>query len=371
MNCSRRQFLATCGHSALLLSAGPLLASCAAPSTSSMRGLSDTTLSDPLAARILGYASLASSGHNSQPWEVTLLAPNHWRIGIPSERRLLAVDPLGRETLISLGAFLENLAQAAAVEGLYAEVDVISDEPQSRDMIDLRLTPGMANSPAWLKRMQQRRVVKKGQLPKKLNSDDIRWLESIQPGRLLYLPRESAEGRRIENGAVETMATQCQREEVMREFAQWMRFGKASIQAQRDGLSTAGMEIEGLVGWFVNHFYEATDVLKPSFRQQTVDITAELASEGSGWLILSNNGNTPVALIETGRLYQRLFLQLREHNIACHPMSQMLEEPAGQNELASLLGRENRAQMLLRIGYVDKYPDPVSLRRPPSWFVIG
>jgi len=172
MNSSRRQFLVSCGRSAAILSAGPLLASCAAQAAASVRGFSETRLSDPLAARILAYASLASSGHNSQPWEVTLLESHHWRIGIPPERRLPAVDPLGRETLISLGAFLENLAQAAAVEGLHAEVKILSDESQCRDMVEVRLTAGASNSPVWLKRMQQRRVVKKGQLATKLRDDD-------------------------------------------------------------------------------------------------------------------------------------------------------------------------------------------------------
>ena len=371
MNSSRRQFLVSCGRSAAILSAGPLLASCAVQAAASVRGFSETRLSDPLAARILAYASLASSGHNSQPWEVTLLESHHWRIGIPPERRLPAVDPLGRETLISLGAFLENLAQAAAVEGLHAEVKILSDESQCRDMVEVRLTAGASNSPVWLKRMQQRRVVKKGQLATKLRDDDTRWLQSIYPEQLLYFPRGSAEAGRIAQGAVEAMAMQCQRDEVMHEFARWMRFGNAEIEAQRDGLTTAGMEIEGLAGWFLNHFYTPSDVLKPSFRQQTVDLTAELANAGAGWLVLANNGQTPGALIETGRQYQRLFLQLRERNIACHPMSQLLEEAAGQRELAGLLGRETHAQMLLRIGYVDRYPGPVSPRRPVDWFVKG
>jgi hypothetical protein len=28
-------------------------------------------------------------------------------------------------------------------------------------------------------------------------------------------------------------------------------------------------------------------------------------------------------------------------------------------------------QFVLRVGYIDKYPEPTTLRRPVSWFVKG
>ncbi len=368
MTCSRRQFLSACCSSALVLGASPLLVSCSAgrPAPRSPPPLDRL---DPATARILWYAALAPSGHNSQPWEVTLISPTHWRIGIPPERRLPAVDPHGRETLISLGAFVENLAQAAATQGLAAEVQVMRDDPLCRDIIDLHLVSGPVALPDCLERMQRRRVVKKGHRPQRLSAGDTLWLEKLWPGQLYYLARGSAEASRLSEGTVTSMAEQCQREEAMREFAQWVRFGRESRDTHRDGLTTAGMEIDGIAGWFVDHLYRAEDVLKPSFLKQTMDVTARLAGEGAGWLVLCSPGTTPAELIGAGREFQRMFLSLRERNIACHPMSQMFEEKAGRDELSALFGAGQIPQMLLRVGYRDSYPDPVSLRRPPHWFV--
>ena len=51
---------------------------------------------------ILFLASLAPSGHNTQPWLVQYLAPFHWIIGNDKSKWLPAVDPTQRETILSL-----------------------------------------------------------------------------------------------------------------------------------------------------------------------------------------------------------------------------------------------------------------------------
>ena len=51
---------------------------------------------------ILYLASLAPSGHNTQPWFVRYLAPYHWIVGNDRSKWLPAVDPTQRETMLSL-----------------------------------------------------------------------------------------------------------------------------------------------------------------------------------------------------------------------------------------------------------------------------
>ncbi len=67
--------------------------------------------------QILFLAGLAPSGHNTQPWFIQYLAPYHWIIGNDSGRWLPAVDPDQRETMLSIGAFLQNLEYAAQASG--------------------------------------------------------------------------------------------------------------------------------------------------------------------------------------------------------------------------------------------------------------
>lgn len=67
---------------------------------------------------ILYLASLAPSGHNTQPWFVQYLEPYHWIIGNDKTKWLPAVDPTQRGTLLSIGAFLQNLEKDEAVATL-------------------------------------------------------------------------------------------------------------------------------------------------------------------------------------------------------------------------------------------------------------
>ena len=74
-------------------------------------------------------------------------------------------------------------------------------------------------------------------------------------------------------------------------------------------------------------------------------------------------------LLETGRRFERTALLARERNIALHPMTQVLEEEKGRREIAANHGTDVVPQFVLRAGYLDPFPKPVSLRRPVASFV--
>ncbi|MCO5948624.1 nitroreductase family protein [Mucilaginibacter flavidus] len=68
--------------------------------------------------QILYLASMAPSGHNTQPWFIKYIAPYSCIIGNDKKRWLRGVDPTQRETILSIGAFLQNLEYAANNLGL-------------------------------------------------------------------------------------------------------------------------------------------------------------------------------------------------------------------------------------------------------------
>ncbi len=70
---------------------------------------------------LIRYATLAASGHNTQPWRF-VIGDNTLEIHPDYTRRLPAVDPQNRELWISLGCALENLLIAARAVGYAPEV---------------------------------------------------------------------------------------------------------------------------------------------------------------------------------------------------------------------------------------------------------
>ncbi|HQO04161.1 MAG TPA: nitroreductase, partial [Spirochaetota bacterium] len=88
----------------------------------------------PEKAEILRFASLAPSGHNSQPWVVKVISPEEWTLCADQSRRLPAVDPDNRELLLSMGAFLENLSLAAGSLGYAADIRITARTPQDTEI---------------------------------------------------------------------------------------------------------------------------------------------------------------------------------------------------------------------------------------------
>jgi hypothetical protein len=119
----------------------------------------------------------------------------------------------------------------------------------------------------------------------------------------------------------------------------------------------------------VRKWYGPKDVLKKGFRRRGIEATAKIVREGAGWAIVTSPGEKVSDLIETGRNFEKMFLLARDLKIAVHPMTQMLEEEKWRSEIVKQHGPKMIPQFVLRIGYLDKYPEPVSLRRPVSWFL--
>ncbi|UCF89926.1 MAG: hypothetical protein JSW39_16675 [Desulfobacterales bacterium] len=373
MNLCRREFLKTgLAAGSLLTGAGALMTSCSGITRAKLTSVnaSDEPIAD-LDKRhiaILNYASLAPSGHNSQPWIVKIVEKNKWIIGADPDRRLPAVDPNNRELMLSLGAFAENLFLAAGTFGLKAEMQIIAKTSFDQEIIEVTLKESKSESYP-LKRITQRMTAKHGYLANEIKKEDMTALSGHLKGRLFYFPRGTEHAQCIEEGAVENFRIQANRGDALQELAKWLRLGNEDAKRHRDGLTTEGMEIRGFSGWFVRNFFKPEDFMKPRFRRQGIYLTEKLAQQGGGWFIVNSEGNTVADWIDTGRRFERLALMARERNIAIHPMTQHLEEKAGQKQIADNHDANIMPQFVLRVGYLSKYPDPVSLRRPVSWFV--
>ena len=373
MKINRRSFLKrTLAAGSMAVGTGSLVSAC---SGFRRTDLPDQDLLKPISAQldqvggaILYYASLAPSGHNAQPWFVRVVKKDEWIIGLDPQRRLPEVDPDNREALLSLGAFAENLSLAAFTYGYKAEMEIIARNPFEQDIIKVALiNTGSIDYP--LERLKRRMTVKQGYLPDEIKKEDIRALSEPLKGRLFYFPKGTEHAKCTEEGAIENFRIQVNRDNAQQELVRWVRLSNKDAERYRDGLTVEGMEIRGFKGWFVRNFINPQDFMKPSFRKQSIDLTAKLARQGGGWLVITSEGQTVVDLVDSGRRFERMALMARERKLAIQPMTQYLEEKEGLQQIAANHAAGVVPQFLLRVGYLKNYPNPVSLRRPVDWFV--
>jgi hypothetical protein len=162
---------------------------------------------------------------------------------------------------------------------------------------------------------------------------------------------------------------QTDRDEAQQELVKWLRLSHEASEKHRDGLTTEGMEIRGLKGRYVRTLTSPEDFMKESMRKRSVEEAAKLVGQGGGWFVITSTRQSVADLIEAGRGFERMALMARERGVAVHPMTQILEEEIGRREIASNHDAGMLPQFVLRVGYLDKYPDPVSPRRPVRWFL--
>jgi hypothetical protein len=328
----------------------------------------DKTLK-PDEKEILFLASLAPSGHNTQPWFVQYLEPYHWIIGNDKSKWLPAVDPTQRETILSIGAFIQNLEYAAGAFGYGCNWNLLAKTNQDEQVMEVKLIKKESRNDFDIAKIKNRRTVRSNFLSDALKKEDLTYLINSEPEFIHYLPTTSKESQFINEQTIEANRLQAYRNPAQQELADWIRFSSKDADRYRDGLTTAGMEIEGIPGWIVRNFYDKNNVMKSDFREQGIEQIKKEVSASAGWILITSKDNSVATLLETGRRMQRLFLKVREKSIAIHPMTQILEEASTRQTLNPSIGIGENVQFILRTGYLKDYPQPVSLRRPVDWFI--
>jgi hypothetical protein len=324
---------------------------------------------NPDEKEILFLASLAPSGHNTQPWFVQYLEPYHWIIGNDKSKWLPAVDPTQRETILSIGAFIQNLEYAAGSFGYVCHWNLLATTNQDEQIMEVKLIEEASKNDFDIAKIKNRRTVRSDFLSDVLKKEDLEYIVDSESEYIHYLPTTSKESQFINEQTIEANRIQSDRNPAQQELANWIRFSTKDADKYRDGLTTASMEIEGFSGWVVRNFYSKDNVMTKDFRETGLDKVKKEVSASAGWILITSKDNSVATLLETGRRMQRLFLKVREKSIAIHPMTQILEESSTREQLNQSIGSDENIQFILRTGYLKNYPPSVSLRRPVDWFM--
>lgn len=311
---------------------------------------------------MLYLATLAPSGHNTQPWTVRVQETGRWIIGSDQSRWLPAVDPANRELLLSIGTFLENLTLAAGIYGYRTEMEVIARDSHNANLVEVHFTPGVLQE-TLRDKMLTRRTLRSAQLKHELKRADVDYLLNKED-QIRFYPLTSEQGRYLSEGTLAANQAQAFRELAQLELANWIRWSNAQAKKYRNGLTPESMELSGIARWYTKYFFNQQSVLEKSFREETIKkIEAQVESCG-GWLVVTSPSQSIADIIHAGRVLERAWLKARDKNIAFHPMTQMLEESPWKDTMRQELGLREQIQFIIRVGYVEEYLPPASLRMP-------
>ena len=230
---------------------------------------------------ILFLASLAPSGYNTQPWFVRYLEPYHWIIGNDKSKWLPAVDPTQRETMLSIGAFLQNLECAAGSSSYACDWKLLATNNQDDLVMEVKLSKKASPNNFDITKIINRRTVRSDFLSDLLKQEDIKYLVDSESEFIHYLPNTSKESKFIDEQTIAVNRLQSYRDLAQQELANWIRFSSQDADKYRDGLTTAGMEISGIPGWVVRNYYDKDNVMTKDFRERGIDNIQKEVSESA------------------------------------------------------------------------------------------
>lgn len=369
---SRRMFLTNSAAALAMVGVASALPSCASVVRADLDALApEHALRDRIGGvglEMLELASLAPSSHNVQPWHVRCLESRRWELSLDPRRFLPATDPTRREMWLSVGAFVENLHVAAANRGLRMHVQ--ADGGMLDGVLRIEFAEGGAPSEFEDALLRKRRTVRKNLLTRPLAPHHIDQLGK-DCGDVRYHAPDGEESRIIAQTVRESTRRQNDRKDAREELSEWIHWSNKDARLRRDGLTPATMDITGVPGMIVRMFYSKEHVLDNAFAEKGNAIAGEQSMTHGGWMTISGGSDSTVAdCVDAGRRFERLCLRACALGIAVHPMSQPLQEAPWSSTLPDTL-RRGHIHFLLRVGYLEHYPEAVSLRRPVSDFAAA
>jgi hypothetical protein len=316
----------------------------------------------PELAEMVRYATLAPSGHNTQPWQFRR-ARGRVEILPDVARRTLIVDPDDHHLFVSLGAAAETLALAFAASGRAGEIGfdpagsgAAVFSPGSRTGTDRALFDAVPKRQSTRNEYDGRPVA----------PADLRALAAAAaaPGVELTLLTDRPRIARVRDLVVTGNAAQMNDKAFMRELKSWLRFSPRRAMRSGDGLFTATTANPVL-----------PDALGPLFFDWFIDADAEgqkyarQIDSSSGLAIFCADRADPEHWILAGRACQRFALQATALGLSLAFVNQPVEVPAMRPLLAGIIGAPGRRpDLVMRFGRSPALP--FSARRPVASVIL-
>lgn len=304
--------------------------------------------------RALSYAILAPSPHNLQPWLLERDGADGVILHRDPDEGLPETDPHDRQVFIGFGCFLEQLAIAASADGYALDVTPLPDGENGPVAVVRFRADGAAadpDAPLLLERRTNREPYE-ARMPAADALAAVRRWASVETE-----PERVATLRAIAREAWDTEVTTPR---VQAESVEHMRFGRAEVLAEPDGIPLAGGVLEALVMVGILTPEAMRDPTSTAFGQANAMWHGIIAATPA-FAVIVTEANRRIDQILTGRRWLRANLAATGAGLAFHPVSQALQE---YPEMAAVYDRTHRllapdggtVQMLARLGHAPPVP---------------
>ena len=304
---------------------------------------------------LLGYAILAPSSHNSQPW-LFRIHGDKLELYADRARACRTVDPDDRELIISCGCALQHLRVAL---GHFAHLGDIETLPDTHDPDLLaRLSLGVkqakdADEQLLFNAITRRRTNRQPFRVEPLPANLLAELKAAAQTESAWLqPVESEEQRgHFAKLIGEGDRRQWANKRFRLELASWVHANRSQA---RDGIPGYAQGVDDLLSYagpLVVRTFDMGD------GQAAKDY--ELAAGSPALVVLGTGADTPRDWLRAGQALARVLLRARAADVWASFLNQAIELPDLRRRLGVNLGLRGSPQVCLRLGFgPDIKPTP-------------
>ncbi len=301
---------------------------------------------------LLGYAILAPSTHNTQPW-LFRINPTDVEIFTDPRRTLPVVDPDGRERVMSAGAALFNLRVAAEYFGHAYRVDVLPDRdhPNLLARLQLGLRGDTSSEDVMLfQALTRRRTNRTPYLPDPIPEELVtEMVEAAEhEGAWLVLADTEEARAAVADLVAEADRIQWANRAFRQELAAWVR---SHPGAHADGL--AGHSL-GIQDWLS---FAGPSIIRTFDRgggQAARD--RDIALHSPAIAILGTEDDDVAAWLAAGQALEHVLLTACANDLCTSFLNQPVEVPELRERMASWTGRPGAPRAVIRMGRGSDVP---------------
>lgn len=315
---------------------------------------------------LIGYAILAPSNHNTQPW---LFRINAMDLELFADRRraLRVVDPEDRELTISCGAALYNLKVASEYFGHVYEVQSFP-EPSDPNLV-ARLQLGLSGETSsedilLFQAITRRRTNRSPFRPEPLPAAIMEALASAAESQGAFFRAVTKDNERaaLADLVAEADRLQWADKSFREELARWLR---TNPEASRDGIPTRDMGVKDWLSF-------AGPAIVRTFDRGGGQAARnrDIAIHSPVLAVLSTAEDEPRSWLKAGQALQSVLLRARAEDVWASFLNQPVEVPDLRAQLAERMQAPGYPQVLLRLGYSSESPSPTPRRNVREMLIM-
>jgi nitroreductase len=302
------------------------------------------------------YATLAASGHNTQPWRFRV-GEGQIEILPDFSRRTPVVDPDDHHLFASLGCAAENLALAVGAGGSRGEIGF---EPANDGSVVFTSGGGPSVGSALFDAIPKRQSTRADYDSKPVSAADLKTLAATAavPGVDLILITDRPQIDRVRDLVVAGNNAQVADAAFVRELKTWLRFSPREAIESGDGLFSAATGNPTLPAWLGPRAFDWA--FKADAENEKY---ARHLRSSAGVAVFVSQRDDREHWVLAGRACQRFALQATALGLKHAFINQPVEVANLRPELAALVGMPGRRpDIVMRFGYGPALP--FSARRP-------